>query len=535
MIKPRIRVRAGSASMARFGGTSRAYDASSNDSQELGGWHPSLSEVNDEVGGARDRVTARVRDLERNDPSAFGGVEKNVNATVGTEMWVSSRVNWRALGLTQQQGAELSRQMEQRFTEWSSDPWFFCDVEGELDFGGLIELAYTHVAREDEAVAVIYGTEPSGLQKFGTQLLVMDPDQLCNPPSEPEQAYLRAGVETNRYGRPVAYWFQQQHPNASIVDQRKMARWTRVARYTRTGRPQVVHYFGKRRAGLKRGISKLAAGLRDFKQLSRYNQAELNAQLLSAMLPLFITSKNPAAIAEALAPAGDDNAQSNMDLRADYHEASNINFNGVRIPALFDNESIEAVDTKRSAADFSAFQAASLRRLAPLFGLTYEQLSNDWANVNYSSARAALIEIWRTIDANRKRFTRRFCTPIYQAVIWEAVVRGMITLPPGAPDFVTNLAHYTRCRWIGPGRGWVDPVKEATGAQMRTAAYLTDLETEAAEQGEDVFENMENMARIMEEAKRLGVPVPGVPAPTGPAAQQDDTEEPPTRQRQRAA
>jgi lambda family phage portal protein len=175
--------------------------------------------------------------------------------------------------------------------------------------------------------------------------------------------------------------------------------------------------------------------------------------------------------------------------------------------------------------------AVALRALAPIFGLTYEQLSNDWGNVNYSSARAALIEIWRTIDADRSEFTIRFCTPIYQAVIWEAIERGMISLPPGAPDFVTNMAHYTRCRWIGPGRGWVDPVKEATGAGMRVDRFFTDAEQEAAEQGEDIMENMENAARLQARAKELGLAWPGAADPA--MAGGDQPEEQPGGARQR--
>jgi hypothetical protein len=35
--------------------------------------------------------------------------------------------------------------------------------------------------------------------------------------------------------------------------------------------------------------------------------------------------------------------------------------------------------------------------------------------------------------------------------------KGMIE----APGFYQNKALWCRCKWIGPGRGWIDPVKEA--------------------------------------------------------------------------
>jgi lambda family phage portal protein len=532
-VKPRIRVRAGtSGPMAgRFMGTSMAYDAGRTDSQELSTWNPTLSEANDEL-GSRDRIVARTRDIDRNDSIATGGVDTKVAATIGAELWCRAKPDWDALGLTQDQGYDIARQMDRVFTEWANDAWFFNDVEGELTFAQQMELAYTHVVREDEAVAVIYGREPGGIRKYATQVRIVDPDLLCNPYSRPDEAYLRNGVETTVDGRPVAYWLQRHHPNASVVDQSRAQQWVRVPRYTRVGRPQVVHYFGKRRAGLKRGVSKLAAGMTRMKQLDRYTKAEINAQLLSAMLPLFIKSKSPATAAEALAPADDGSAITYADARADYHETSKLTFNGVRIPALFQDEELDSVDTRRTGADYEKFQAVALRAIAPVFGLTYEQLSNDWGNVNYSSARAALIEIWRKIDADRSRFVTRFCDPIRMAVIWEAVLRGIIVLPEGAPDFVSNIRHYIRCRWIGPARGWVDPVKEANGAKMRVDSYFTDAEQEAAEQGQDLIENMETTARLAAEAKRLGVPWPPGAAQAAP---EDQPEESPGGARQRRA
>lgn len=516
----------------RFVGTSRAYDGASHDSQELAGWNPSLSEANDELGG-RDRVVARVRDLVRNDPQAQGGIDRKVGATVGADLWCRSKPNFRALGLTPEQGFELARQMDDVFDEWANDIFFFNDVEGELTFSQQVELAYTHVARESEAVAVIYGYEPGGLRKYATQVLIKDPDLLSNPYNVTDTPYLRNGVETTINGRPVAYHFQMQHPNASVIDIDKAQKWVRVPRYTRSGRPQVVHYFDKNRAGLKRGMSKLAAALKPFKQVSRYTDAEINAQLLSALLPLFLKSKTPQNAAEALAPADDGSTTSYADARADYHETSKLTFNGVRIPALFQDEELDSVDTRRTGGDMERFVTVALRRIAPAFGLTHEQFSGNWSEVNYSSARAALIEIWRGIDADRSRFTTRFCTPIRAAVIWEAVLRGFITLPPGAPDFLTHMTHYLRCRWIGPARGWVDPVKEATGASMRIEQLLSDREQEAAEQGQDLLDNMETEARLRSDAERLGIPYPG--AATAPAADTPTDEPAPRRQqRQRA-
>jgi capsid protein len=69
-----------------------------------------------------------------------------------------------------------------------------------------------------------------------------------------------------------------------------------------------------------------------------------------------------------------------------------------------------------------------------------------------------------------------------------------------APDFYENKAAYCRARWIGPGRGWIDPLKEAQAADMRMKIMVSTLEDECAEQGKDWEEVLEQYA---EEEARL--------------------------------
>ncbi len=53
------------------------------------------------------------------------------------------------------------------------------------------------------------------------------------------------------------------------------------------------------------------------------------------------------------------------------------------------------------------------------------------------------------------------------------------------PDFIEARAAYSRAKWLGPGRGLVDIVKERQGAAMGVAGGFSSLEDECAEQGID--------------------------------------------------
>ena len=81
----------------------------------------------------------------------------------------------------------------------------------------------------------------------------------------------------------------------------------------------------------------------------------------------------------------------------------------------------------------------------------------------------------------------------------------MIDLPPGTPTFWEAPAAWCRCIWIGPGRGWVDPVKEAQAADIRMQTGLSTLQDEAAEQGRDWEELLDQRERELAELERRGL------------------------------
>jgi capsid protein len=85
---------------------------------------------------------------------------------------------------------------------------------------------------------------------------------------------------------------------------------------------------------------------------------------------------------------------------------------------------------------------------------------------------------------------------------------GELPLPAGAPSFVEAATAYSRCRWLGPARGWIDPVKEPAGSVLRMEAGLATLESEGAEQGVD-WEEVADQRQIEQKAyEERGLPPP---------------------------
>jgi len=82
-------------------------------------------------------------------------------------------------------------------------------------------------------------------------------------------------------------------------------------------------------------------------------------------------------------------------------------------------------------------------------------------------------------------------------------------LPDNAPPFVEARGAYSRCTWIGPGRGWIDPVAEKQGAVLGMDAGLSTLENECAENsGEDWEDVLDQRAREVQAFKDRDLPLP---------------------------
>jgi capsid protein len=89
------------------------------------------------------------------------------------------------------------------------------------------------------------------------------------------------------------------------------------------------------------------------------------------------------------------------------------------------------------------------------------------------------------------------------------VNRGRI--PDCAPDdYYNNQVAWTRAKWLFAPRGWVDPVKEAKGLQIRMDTGTETLEDVCGEQGRDWIDTIDQQAAENAYAQSKGVPLPHV-------------------------
>lgn len=482
-------------------GMGRAYHGASLTDPDLQSWSPYNPAPQVAIAADRGVLSARIHDLARNDGWASGGVARVVDAVIGSNWRLSSKPNARALGIDEDAAAELASNIETQWRLWAENIDFACDAGERLNWGGLLALGFRHRIWDGEALAQIQWIPRS--YAYSTAVQIIHPDRLSNQNNLPDSYLLRGGVEVGERGEPVAYWFRGAHPGEAYFANLRVWTWERVARRTAWGRPQVAHAFEPQAAGQFRGVSPLAPILKKIRMLGKYDEAELQAAVLNAVLAAFVTSPLDA---EQLADSMSDDLSKYQDTRLDWHEKAPMSLPGVKVNFLAPGEEVKLTNPNHPNSVFDSFERTVLRNIATAIGVSYEQLSMDWSQVNYSSARAALVEIWRGFTARKDNFAAQFAQPIYAAWLEEAIDRGDVKLPKGAPSFYEAKTAYCAGKWVGPPRGWVDPQKEALAALTRMDGGLSTLEDECAEQGKDWVDVLAQQAREHKERERLGLP-----------------------------
>lgn len=484
------------------------YHSSSYGSQELAGFHPPLRAADAEVLPARDKTVARSRQIDRNNGLVNGGVDRRVDAVVGANIWLTATPDFAAIGMSAEWADEWAMQVEAQFRCWANSSRFLCDVERQLQFGGMVRLAYQHYVIDGEAAAPIYYIDDRG-GIYATAVLILDPDRISNPDGKTDGKQLdgsdlRGGVELDDYGAARAYWVRNSHPS-DVGPGWDRNKWTRVPREGGTGRPLFVHAINKRRAHQHRSIGRLAAVMSRIQSQSLADKTELQAQITNAIFGLYAkTGRSSREMAQSMAPIDDGQGGYTDVERADFYEQADLTFGGVHVAVVPKEDEIATIESTRAGTNFVAFQNYIIRAIASSLGISYEQLSNDWSGINYSSARTLLNEVWRGLLADRHLFTQSFCTPIYAAWLEEAVARDMIKVPGGKAMFYVHRDALTQCQWIGPGRGVIDPKKEADGRKTDRDDYASNLVIDCAEQGRDFRQVLWGAKRVQREMERYG-------------------------------
>lgn len=376
---------------------------------------------------------------------------------------------------------------EKAFARWAKRG--VCDVTGRLSFVQLCRLAALLWARDGEVL--IRRVTSSDINTFGYALQVIDPVLLDETyrADFPDGRRIRMGVETNAWGRPVAYHLLQ---NADSP-------WG--TKRERVEASKIWHLFLQEEPDQVRGVPWIHTAMRRLNDIGGYEEAAIIAARVGAsQMGFFIP---PAAQTGNLAQLANDQQQ-NADGTTDLvRDATPGTFD--ELPPGYD---FKTFDPDYPHADFGAFIKAMLRGVASGAGVDYPTLANDLESINFSSIRAGKLETQDEWMCLQSQFDDGLLAPMWPEWLKMAFASGNL-----APLPVSKFDKFDCAVWQGRRWPWVDPLKDAQARVLELNNALTSYSQVMRELGRDPDATWRELEKDKERIKNLITkPPPASPA-----------------------
>jgi len=341
----------------------RAYEGASR----RDGWKPSRAGASANTDHAMDAAELRIRAraLVQSVPYITRAIETLVSHTIGTGIAPRS--------LAPKAQAERIDALWDRWAEQA-------DADGLGNFYSLQARAYRAMEVDGEVLIRIRPRAASDGLAVPMQLQLLEIDWLDSSKSGTVGGNsVVNGIEYNALGKVTAYWLFDQHPGELVGSMRKGA--SRAVPASR-----VIHLYRPERPGQGRGFSRLAPVITRVRDLSIYEDAELNRKNLETRLSVLATGdltqlqqQDGEAGTAALTP-GDLGQLASGGITA--------------IPA---GMSVTVVEPK-AAPGYVDYVSHGQHIIAAGIGVPYESMTGDMTKVNFSSARIRRIDFKRDVE-----------------------------------------------------------------------------------------------------------------------------------------
>lgn len=466
--------------VANVWGTTPPYEGSTY-GRRTAGWAPGGDSVNTSMFGAMDTLRARSRDIVRKNGWASHGVDEFVSEVIGTG--ISPR--------SQHSDETRKTFLQQLWLDWTD----YCDYDGVQDFYGLQSLIFRSLIEGGECFVRFRTPRRSYDFTVPLQLQVLEAEH-C--PTWMNQTLgngnvIRMGIEFDRNNQRVAYWLYPIHPGErgtfGFYQDQELQPVRVPAAYVR-------HVFHRTRPGQVRGEPWLSRALLRLFTYDQYTDAELVRKNTAAQFAAFVVELDPVDPVLVETPQGQGprpNPQQGISLAG---------LEPGTVQKLRPGEDIKFSNPADVGANFQHFNRAQLMEIAAAIGITYEKLTGDLSNVNYSSMRGSEISFRRRCtQLQHHLMVFQACRPIWMEFIESAVFAGAIP----ARDYRRKQADYLRVKWIPSGWAWVDPTKDLEAAKAAIRCGIKSQTSVVSEQGYDIEEVFEEIAQEQKLADKLGI------------------------------
>lgn len=489
--------------------------AAARRSRLANGWGLSNSSEDAELAVSLAQVRSRSRQLVRDAPYARRLKTVLTNYVIGAE----------GIGLQPLIGntrnalnARLNEQLEELWEEhWCNASYIHTggalagpDMERQA-FGQVFEAGEVFIRLVPQA----FGGSPVPL---ALELIEAErvADQYTAVAPSDRRSVIKLGIELDEWGRAQKYYFHSLHPGESQFMYRTADQVFAVPAEF------ILHLRIVERWPQTRAIPWMHAVAAKLADLDGYTEAEIVGSRAAANIMAFIE-------------AGDDFGTPN-----DATGERELNLEAGTVELLQPGEKVHQFNPNRPNAQAEAFIRAMLREIAAGANVSYESLSRDHSQSNYSSSRLALLDDREYYKAVQRWWIRAFRKPLHRMWLQQAVFSGALGI--GVGDFVLNQKKYERAKFTTRGFGWIDPQKETQSSIDQITAGMTTLTHVIAENGDgrdlaDVAAERKRELELLEEmdleyttspsqytakAAAAAAPAPAAAETPDPAAAEDD-------------
>lgn len=398
----------------------RAYEAAAPRDT----WRPRRAGASANADHQADAATirAKARALVQNVPYIAAGLDALVANTVGT-------------GITTYATGPRADRVNKLWAEWCK----VCDADARLDWYGIQAAAYRAMEQDGEVLIRLRQRMATDGLPVPLQLQLLEIDWLDGARRSGASGSNRIinGIEYDSLGRPVAYWLWDTHPgdaNVFLGGARQQSRRVPAA--------NIIHLYNPERPGQGRGMSRLAPVIPRVRDLQLLEDAELARKNLECRLGV-LASGDVTALANPQEWGGTADptaAQQTGDLGQLASGGITMLPPGLNITTVAPNAAPGHVDNVKQ----------HLHIVAVGMGVTYEMLTGDMSEVNFSSARVRQGDFRRQVEARQWLcLIPRLVAPVWQAFVDAAVLAGKLP------------SHDEPCDHSTPKWDYVNPAQDA--------------------------------------------------------------------------
>ncbi|GJD51094.1 hypothetical protein OPKNFCMD_3845 [Methylobacterium crusticola] len=317
--------------------------------------------ANVEIGTALARLRNRSRDFARNTAAGQRVLDIKTAHTIGTGI----------LAVPDNGSDRIDNQVRQEWDDWCA----VSDVEGVLDFAGQQVTAYRTTCEGGEAVVRRVIRPLSSGMRVPLQLHVLEGDWIDTARDLGlfEGQNSRLGVGLGDYDRRTGYWLHVQHPgDFNFYGSPFVSKFVEAS--------EVIHLYRPLRPGQVRGVPVFAPVLMTARDLADLMDAVLVKAKTEACFAAFVETNG-----EQQSNVGQVVKEGGVARRLIEKLAPGM------INYLNPGEKVSFA-APTGSGQFEPVWLAGQMALAAGTGITYDQLTGDLRQANYSSLRAGKIE-----------------------------------------------------------------------------------------------------------------------------------------------